>query len=142
MAMMTRANSPALALEPHAPWHTPVTYLYSGLAAMLGLIAFALLIRLAYSFCKLSGFLEGNEEEEARRDLEAQKAPPPPQVHEEKIFVVMAGQERPTFLATPKWPSMSSSFGDNINSSACTDSKTDNLVEMAEIVKHEFDQNP
>ncbi|KAK7281588.1 hypothetical protein RIF29_09709 [Crotalaria pallida] len=131
MAMMMRGNSPALAQAPHAPWHSPASYLYSGLAAMLGLTAFALLIRLAYSFFKLSGFLEGNEEEEARRDLEA---PPTPQVHEEKIFVVMAGQERPTFLATPMWPSMFSSFGGNISSSACT-SKTDKLVEMAENVK-------
>ncbi|KAK7281587.1 hypothetical protein RIF29_09706 [Crotalaria pallida] len=107
---------------------------------MLGPKAFALLIRHAYSFYQLSGFLEGNEEE-ARRHLEAQKAPPTPQVHDEKIFVVMAGQERQTFLAIPMWPSMSSSFGDKISSNACSHSKTDKLVEMAENVKHEYDQN-
>ncbi|KAL4197360.1 hypothetical protein AMTRI_Chr04g187940 [Amborella trichopoda] len=37
----------------HSPWHSPVPYLFGGLAAMLGLIAFALLI-LACSFWKLS----------------------------------------------------------------------------------------
>ncbi|KAK7281585.1 hypothetical protein RIF29_09704 [Crotalaria pallida] len=95
--------SPALAQEPHAPWHSPVPYLFSGLAAMLGLIAFAILIRLACSFCKLLGFLQGNQEEEARRDLEAQNTPPPPYIHDEKFFEVMAGEERPTFLAISMW---------------------------------------
>ncbi|RLN04365.1 protein GLUTAMINE DUMPER 3-like [Panicum miliaceum] len=38
----------------HSAWHSPVPYLFGGLAAMLGLIAFALLI-LACSYWKLSG---------------------------------------------------------------------------------------
>lgn len=79
---------------------------------MLGLIAFALLI-LACSYWKLSGYLgaasvgggggggdvergdhgEINISEEDTVKIEA--------VFEEKIVVIMAGDEKPTFLATP-----------------------------------------
>ncbi|KAI3513939.1 hypothetical protein L1887_12180 [Cichorium endivia] len=95
-----------------SPWHSPVPYLFGGLAAMLGLIAFALLI-LACSYWKISS-------EAGERDLEAgdgdgdsdskpgnQKEPP---VFEEKYLVIMAGQQKPTFLATPI-SSRASSFG-------------------------------
>uniref|UniRef100_J3MGF3 Uncharacterized protein n=1 Tax=Oryza brachyantha TaxID=4533 RepID=J3MGF3_ORYBR len=51
------ANGTAAA-APHSPWQSPVPYLFGGLAAMLGLIAFALLI-LACSYWKLSGYLDG-----------------------------------------------------------------------------------
>ncbi|KAL5699314.1 hypothetical protein ACHQM5_030236 [Ranunculus cassubicifolius] len=101
---------------PHSPWHSPVPYLFGGLAAMLGLIAFALLI-LACSYWKLSGNFENEEENE--RDLEngdekngdagGLKAPP---VYEEKIVVIMAGDAKPTYLATPM-SSRASSFGSN-----------------------------
>ncbi|KAE9604484.1 hypothetical protein Lal_00010762 [Lupinus albus] len=104
--MMMRAKSPTIAQQPNSSWHSPVPYLFTGLVSLLGLIAFAMLIRLAYSFWKLSQYIEGNEE--AKQDLEAQKATP--QVHEEKIFVVMAGQEKPTFLATPMSSKNSSSL--------------------------------
>ncbi|OIV98243.1 hypothetical protein TanjilG_14832 [Lupinus angustifolius] len=106
MSMMMRGNSPTLVHEPNSSWHSPVPYLFSGVASLLGLIAFAMLIRLAYSFWKLSEYIEENEE--AKQDLEAQKATP--QAHEEKIFVIMAGQENPTFLATPMWSNKSSSL--------------------------------
>ncbi|KAJ7958457.1 Protein GLUTAMINE DUMPER like [Quillaja saponaria] len=89
-----------------SPWHSPVPYLFGGLAAMLGLIAFALLI-LACSYWKLSGQLENREGGE--RDLEngnnekegdsANKGSV--KVYEEKFLVIMAGDEKPTFLATP-----------------------------------------
>ncbi|MED6191586.1 hypothetical protein PIB30_001317 [Stylosanthes scabra] len=110
---------------PHSAWHSPVPYLFGGLAAMLGLIAFALLI-LACSYWKLSGYLEGNEGE---RDLEAgegkgnesQKQQQGP--YEEKILVIMAGQDKPTFLATPlssnTTRSSSSSFPNNTNTCTC-----------------------
>lgn len=105
---------------------------------MLGLIAFALLI-LACSYWKLSGYLE-NSENDGERDLEAgeggkgdetQKAPP---VFEEKILVIMAGDAKPTFLATPI-SSRSSSFGDSSSTnstSTCSCGKSDKSVEMAE----------
>ncbi|GAA0150396.1 hypothetical protein Leryth_002913 [Lithospermum erythrorhizon] len=104
-----------------SPWHSPVPYLFGGLAAMLGLIAFALLI-LACSYWKLSGDHENGETE---RDLEAGeggdgalKAAPP--VYEEKFLVIMAGQEKPTFLAT-QISSRASSFGSNSsNTSFCS----------------------
>nr|DAD43128.1 TPA_asm: hypothetical protein HUJ06_001358 [Nelumbo nucifera] len=66
----TTASAPksaAAGAGQHSPWHSPVPYLFGGLAAMLGLIAFALLI-LACSYWKLSGQLEGGEDGE--RDAE------------------------------------------------------------------------
>lgn len=121
------AHSPISSQIPHSPWHSPVPYLFGGLAAMLGLIAFALLI-LACSYWKLSGYLEGNNESE--RDLEAgegrneqdHKPHKPPE--KEKILVIMAGQDKPTFLATPSMSSStntsrSSSFGTNTSTCTC-----------------------
>ncbi|KAF8102569.1 hypothetical protein N665_0198s0268 [Sinapis alba] len=90
---------------PHSPWHSPVPYLFGGLAAMLGLIAFALLI-LACSYWRLSGYLDGEEENQSRdRDLEAGDAKPEKAVKAvalpEKFLVIMAGDVNPTYLATP-----------------------------------------
>ncbi|CAN1167311.1 Protein GLUTAMINE DUMPER 3 [Linum perenne] len=109
----TVSSPPATATE-RSPWHSPVPYLFGGLAAMLGLIAFALLI-LACSYWKLSGHLENNENE---RDLEAGEETEDgdqkkgKKVYEEKVLVIMAGQVKPTFLATPVSSSRTSSFGD------------------------------
>lgn len=93
---------------------------------MLGLIAFALLI-LACSYWKISA------EEDRERDLESgnsdengdskpitHKEPP---VFEEKYVVIMAGQVKPTFLAT-QISSGASSFGScscRSNSTASTE---------------------
>lgn len=113
------------AVTPHSPWHSPVPYLFGGLAAMLGLIAFALLI-LACSYWKLSGYLEsGNEGGE--RDLEAGEgenksgdgSEKKPVAFEEKILVIMAGELKPTFLATPM-ASRSTSFGDTSSEKSCS----------------------
>jgi hypothetical protein len=108
----------------HSAWHSPVPYLFGGLAAMLGLIAFALLI-LACSYWKLSGYLEGSNNSNGDGDIASEKPVAPPVVphvcYEEKIVVIMAGDEKPTFLATPM-SSRNSSFGDkNIG----TDEKND-----------------
>ncbi|KAJ7979508.1 Protein GLUTAMINE DUMPER like [Quillaja saponaria] len=133
---------PPVEAQPHSPWHSPVPYLFGGLAAMLGLIAFALFI-LACSYWKLSGYLDENGGGEGERDLEAgegnnsdetQKASP---VYEEKFLVIMAGQEKPTYLATPissTSTSRSSSFGDN-SSSTCSCGRSEKSVELAETVK-------
>lgn len=78
---------------------------------MLGLIAFALLI-LACSYWKLSGYLgaenvagasapaaaDGDVEINISRQEDTIKVEA---VFEEKIVVIMAGDEKPTFLATP-----------------------------------------
>ncbi|XP_044464859.1 protein GLUTAMINE DUMPER 3-like [Mangifera indica] len=117
---------------PHSPWHSPVPYLFGGLAAMLGLIAFALLI-LACSYWKLSGYLESGENDNQERDLEAGEGKndgenqKPPQVFEEKILVIMAGELKPTFLATPM-SSRSSSFDDDNNKTcSCSSEKNEKL---------------
>ncbi|GLT49643.1 hypothetical protein SLA2020_231880 [Shorea laevis] len=117
---------PAEFTQPRSQWgHSPVPYLFGGLAAMLGLIAFALLV-LACSYWKLSGYLERGEGGEGERDLEAgegkgeeaQKGGQPT-VMEEKFLVIMAGEVKPTFLATPVSSSRSSSFGEKGNTSCC-----------------------
>lgn len=95
--------SPPATVITRSPWHSPVPYLFGGLAAMLGLIVFALLI-LACSYWKLSGRMQEDNE----RDIEAGDDKPEnssakdfPVVFEEKIVVIMAGDVKPTFLATP-----------------------------------------
>lgn len=130
--------------QTHSPWHSPVPYLFGGLAAMLGLIAFALLI-LACSYWKLSGYLDGGDNGEAgERDLEAgegkhdETRKPYPQVFEEKILVIMAGDLKPTFLATPI-SSGSSSFGDDRNKSCSCSDNTNN--EKLELVKQQTANN-
>ncbi|CAN1228779.1 Protein GLUTAMINE DUMPER 2 [Linum grandiflorum] len=98
-----------------SPWHSPVPYLFGGLAAMLGLIGFALLI-LACSYWKLSGQIENGGDSD-QRDLEAGEETEDgekkgkKQQYEEKVLVIMAGQVNPTFLATLS-SSRTSSFGD------------------------------
>ncbi|XP_061368093.1 protein GLUTAMINE DUMPER 5-like [Gastrolobium bilobum] len=91
----------------HSAWHSPIPYLFGGLAAIMCLITFALLM-LACSYWRLYGNQHGDQ-----RDLENKEGDPenkePIKVHEEKILVIMAGDENPTFLATPTC-SKSSSF--------------------------------
>ncbi|GAV84235.1 hypothetical protein CFOL_v3_27679 [Cephalotus follicularis] len=121
----TAAKTPAFAQ--HSPWHSPVPYLFGGLAAMLGLIAFALLI-LACSYWRLSGYLEGGNDNserdleagEGKTELETQKVP---KVMEEKFLVIMAGEVKPTFLATPI-TSRSSSFSDSTSNKSCCSEKS------------------
>ncbi|KAJ8750896.1 hypothetical protein K2173_016077 [Erythroxylum novogranatense] len=116
------AATPNPSVGQHSPWHSPVPYLFGGLAAMLGLIAFALLI-LACSYWKLSGYLD-NGNGDAERDLEAGEGGNKTGDGEkqgvssfaEKLLVIMAGENKPTFLATPM-SSRSSSFGDTSSSS-------------------------
>ncbi|KAM7267259.1 hypothetical protein ACFE04_009425 [Oxalis oulophora] len=113
------------ALPLHSPWHSPVPYLFGGLAAMLGLIAFALLI-LACSYWRLSGQHDGNDERdlEAGNDNETEKPQQPSRVMEEKFLVIMAGEVKPTYLATPM-TSRSSSFASTKSTcSTCSSSSS------------------
>lgn len=110
---------------------------------MLGLIAFALLI-LACSYWKLSGYLDNNGEagEGGERDLEAGEGKGDDDetrkmgaaVMEQKFLVIMAGQLKPTFLATPIMSNStkSSSFGDNNERCCCSDEKGEKLEEEGE----------
>ncbi|EEF30639.1 conserved hypothetical protein [Ricinus communis] len=137
---VTAARTANPVVPQHSPWHSPVPYLFGGLAAMLGLIAFALVI-LACSYWKLSGYLE-NGNEGGERDLEAgggeggdnNEKQRQGVVFEEKFLVIMAGEVKPTFLATPM-SSRSSSFGDT-KSCSCgekSEKSTENCT--AETVK-------
>ncbi|GMI84203.1 hypothetical protein HRI_002089600 [Hibiscus trionum] len=122
-----------------SPWHSPVPYLFGGLAAMLGLIAFALLI-LACSYWKLSGYLENDGEGssgQADGDLEAGEGKGDDArlraVMEPKVLVIMAGEVKPTFLATPIGSSSRSfSFGNNSEKRCCCNDKGDE----SEVVDH------
>lgn len=124
---MDVATSPPSSVTPHSPWHSPVPYLFGGLAAMLGLIAFSLLI-LACSYWKLSGFLDGSRREDGdpgEGDVEAGTGGDGGKpVFEEKILVIMAGEVKPTFLATPV-SSLSSSFGERSGDCTCAAEKSE-----------------
>ncbi|KAK4431935.1 protein GLUTAMINE DUMPER 3 [Sesamum alatum] len=113
---MATREAPAAPPSPahQSAWNSPVPYLFGGLAAMLGLIALALVI-LACSYWKLLAENLESREDAGERDLEAGEADHggakmAPPVLEEKYLVIMAGQQNPTFLATPA-SSRASSFG-------------------------------
>ncbi|KAM3269822.1 GATA zinc finger domain-containing protein 8 [Capsicum chacoense] len=131
---------------PRSPWHSPVPYLFGGLAAMLGLIAFALLI-LACSYWKLSGHIEENQEGDIEQgnnnnnnsnsDSNDIKMVTPP-ILEEKFLVIMAGQLKPTYIATPSLSSRASSFG---SSSGCT-TISESSTEKSEVEEKEEGSSP
>ncbi|KAK6129742.1 hypothetical protein DH2020_036504 [Rehmannia glutinosa] len=119
---ITAATTPIETFSPPATihrstWQSPVPYLFGGLAAMLGLIAFALLI-LACSYWKLSGRVHGGDD--GVGDAEKGDGGPDTKTStffEEKFLVIMAGDLKPTFLATPTTSraSSSSSFTEEKN---------------------------
>ncbi|XP_060181886.1 protein GLUTAMINE DUMPER 2-like [Lycium barbarum] len=90
------------AMVQRSPWHSPVPYLFGGLAAMLGLIAFALLI-LACSYWKLSGHLREHRDNDQDSEEDSGEKPVKvmPVLYEEKIVVIMAGDLMPSYLAMP-----------------------------------------
>ncbi|CAK8569928.1 unnamed protein product [Lathyrus sativus] len=88
-------------------WQTPIPYLFGGLAAIMGLIALALLA-LACSYCSNSQDDELNNKESDSQTKEPVKS------YEEKILVIMAGNEKPTFLATPTLLSIDDKENDNL----------------------------
>lgn len=81
-------------------WHSPVPYLFGGLAVLLGLISFALLI-LACSYWSVSANPSEVREEEDIEKGAAERGKEVARVYEEKILVIMAGDKKPTYLATP-----------------------------------------
>lgn len=132
----SKAPSSPISPQP-SPWHSPVPYLFGGLAAMMGLIAFALLV-LACSYWKLSGHFENDN-----RDIESgsrnEDGTEPTENYnnqelsdmQEKYFVIMAGENKPTFLATPS-SSRTTSFGSSSwrsNVSVMTDKSSSSEVE-------------
>lgn len=111
--------SPSTAAQQPSTWHSPVPYLFGGLAAMLGLIAFALMI-LACSYWRLSGReqnIDQNRDLEngGEKDRNDAASMANEKVYEEKILVIMAGDQNPSYLATPVVCNCKvSSFGDEI----------------------------
>uniref|UniRef100_A0ACD5Z7W6 Uncharacterized protein n=1 Tax=Avena sativa TaxID=4498 RepID=A0ACD5Z7W6_AVESA len=97
MAHVPAASSAA---APRSPWQSPVPYLFGGLAAMLGLIALSLLA-LACSYWNLSGGALAGLGDADQADGEKRSAAGPAGECQGHVVVIMAGDERPTFLATP-----------------------------------------
>lgn len=92
----------------HSAWRSPVPYLFGGLAAMLGLIALALLT-LACTYWRLAGYLNstgangemnsrGGNDEGKRIGAEDAGVVQPIKEH---VAVIMAGEAKATYLATP-----------------------------------------
>ena len=89
-----------------SPGHSALPYLLGGLAATLGLVTFALLLLSCSYNWRISGN-SNNDEESGERDVEANDAKlaaaaeVTPVAEESKVVVIMAGDVKPTFLATP-----------------------------------------
>ncbi|KAJ4973510.1 hypothetical protein NE237_006684 [Protea cynaroides] len=98
----TNATAPAAAAAAVADgfrrWSSPVPYLFVGIAAMVGLIALSLSI-LACSHWKSSLNSSAGETKEKQSRLASL-----PTDTEPKVVVIMAGEDRPTFLAKPVPP--------------------------------------
>lgn len=132
------APSSTASMMNHSSWHSPIPYLFGGLAAMLGLIAFALLI-LACSYWRLTGQLL--DEENNNRSMENEKEgensnKESVKVYEEKVLVIMAGDQNPTFLATPVFPRSSSVMNLDENQS---DEKRENNETVEKSEKEEME---
>lgn len=88
----------------HSPWHSPVPYLFGGLALMLLVVAFALTL-LACSYWNLSDLLNNRQNRAAgylEREVESTgKSIKIHQPLDVKVVVIMAGDDKPTYLATP-----------------------------------------
>ncbi|KAI9118560.1 hypothetical protein K1719_010892 [Acacia pycnantha] len=99
-------SSPPSAAQIHiSPWQSPLPYLFGGFAAVFCLIMFSLLM-LAFSYRRQSagerqgGIAQmeigiGTQKQSESGVAESVHA------YEQKILVIMAGDEQPTFLATP-----------------------------------------
>ncbi|KAK2663143.1 hypothetical protein Ddye_001717 [Dipteronia dyeriana] len=80
-------------------WNSPIPYLFGSLAVVLMLIAVALIL-LVCSFKKQSSSLSsnsGSDENASEKPAIILKVVDP----EPKIVVIMAGDEKPSFLAMP-----------------------------------------
>lgn len=124
-----------------SPWHSPVPYLFGGLAAMLCLIAFSLFI-LACSYWRLTGQLADENREGTQRDIESgdekedDLVEKSSKVYEENVLVIMAGDEKPTFLATPVFAKVSTFSKENR-----TDEKMEENKEFSEKMKNGNGEN-
>ncbi|GLJ30554.1 hypothetical protein SUGI_0604990 [Cryptomeria japonica] len=88
------SNSTATSASSHSQWRWPVPFLFGGLVAMLVLIAFAFVI-LACSYCTSKNVQ--NAPDSTADELKEVSV----EDDEEKVVVIMAGNDIPTFLAKP-----------------------------------------
>ncbi|XP_027333176.1 protein GLUTAMINE DUMPER 4-like [Abrus precatorius] len=113
LAPTATTSSPSTISSHHSPWHSPIPYLFGGLATIMGLIAFALLM-LACSYWTLTRSLDTNLENNNNKEGGDHRKKVPIKDYEDKILVIMAGDQKPTFLATPVYPN-SSSFAHSVS---------------------------
>ncbi|XP_022949049.1 protein GLUTAMINE DUMPER 6-like [Cucurbita moschata] len=97
MRRLATAAPPPTAAKLHL-WNSPIPYLFGGLFLTMLLIAVALII-LACSFRKR--FFTGHSSPGSQKDPPVAGSAAMEPVMEPKILVVMAGNNTPTFLATP-----------------------------------------
>jgi len=76
-------------------WHSPIPYVFGGLIVAMGLMVTALVV-LACSHCKSA---EGNDNSISR--VEAPAALVPLEREPTLMVVIMAGDDKPSFLAKP-----------------------------------------
>ncbi|MQM07677.1 hypothetical protein Taro_040515 [Colocasia esculenta] len=104
-AAAARTHQPAMPQQ-HSAWRSPVPYLFGGLAALLGLTFLALLL-LACTRRKLSSYMHrpsrGGDGSGGLElvDAGAPMVDPCRDPLGQSVLVIMAGDEKPTFLATP-----------------------------------------
>ncbi|CAI9779655.1 unnamed protein product [Fraxinus pennsylvanica] len=97
--METPATAPSISPVDHSSWHSPETYLFGGLGALLGLILLVIFI-LSCTYLKFIDYLENRRNCGGRGSASGALELAQP-VLEEKYLVIMAGEDKPTFLATP-----------------------------------------
>ncbi|KAG0479896.1 hypothetical protein HPP92_010754 [Vanilla planifolia] len=85
----------------HSAWQSPVPYVFGALAAMFALVSFALLI-VVWSYLS-SGSFEGSaaDEEPGGGNDGNDGCRPPSSAYRQSLAVIMAGDDKPSFLATP-----------------------------------------
>ncbi|PIN02448.1 hypothetical protein CDL12_25044 [Handroanthus impetiginosus] len=97
MRPMFQAPTPAAAAGGlgFGGWNSPVPYLFSGFAVMLGLIAVALIL-LACSYKQGPSYNQSSSEEKSEKRVHVLQ----PEM-EPRVAVIMAGETIPTHLAKP-----------------------------------------
>lgn len=93
-------NTKGIATAKQAEWRWPVSLLFGGITALIILIALAFVI-LACSCWETIHSQSNGQSLDASVELVVQADIPGRNIEEEKVVVIMAGQEHPTFLARP-----------------------------------------
>ncbi|GLJ30555.1 hypothetical protein SUGI_0605000 [Cryptomeria japonica] len=99
-------NTEASANGGHSEWRWPVPFLFGGFATIVLLIAFAVLV-LARSYCKEQQQTQTGPDIIASNELAEISVGD----EEQKVVVIMAGNETPTFFANPASSNLNLSQG-------------------------------